>query len=430
MNDIVDPRGGEVLDWTYKGIDRAICGLKAAEVGSLERSLFDDRLLMPVAVLKQSAVKVNSAWMREFLALTGTKIAPHGKTTMAPELFRIQMEDGAWGFTAATVHHVRAYREFGVDRILMANQLVGEGAIEWILEELEKHPGFDFYCLVDSVDNVETLEAAVRHSGLKRPLQVLIEVGASNGRAGVRTLEQGMLIATRVAQAHPFLELVGVETFEGVFQRAADGEQRALGQLELVMRIATDGDRRGLFRNRLILTAGGSGYFDLAAKALAAGDFSRTPELLLRSGCYLTHDDGMYAELYLQLLRRMPDLRSRPCDLRPALQVWGQVLSTPEPGRAICGVGRRDLGHETQLPVPVAWARPHDKEPRAMVPGCSVTALNDQHAYMECPTPMPFAVGDLVGFGISHPCTTFDKWRALLMVDDGYRIVSAVRTYF
>jgi D-serine dehydratase len=189
-------------------------------------------------------------------------------------------------------------------------------------------------------------------------------------------------------------------------------------------------DRGGLLRNRLMLTAGGSGYFDLAAMALSAGKFTRTPEVVLRSGCYLTHDEGMYAELYEQVLSRMPSLRVRGGGLQPALQVWGQVLSCPEPGRVICGVGRRDVGHETHLPILAAWARPRDTVPRAVPEGCIVSGLNDQHAYIDGPADMPFGVGDLLAFGISHPCTTFDKWRALLTVDDSYRVTGAVRTYF
>ena len=63
-------------------------------------------------------------------------------------------------------------------------------------------------------------------------------------------------------------------------------------------------------------------------------------------------------------------------------------------------------------------------------PGARVTGLNDQHAYLELPAASPLKVGDLVGFGISHPCTTFDKWQLIYVVDDDYRIVDAIRTFF
>jgi D-serine dehydratase len=115
----------------------------------------------------------------------------------------------------------------------------------------------------------------------------------------------------------------------------------------------------------------------------------------------------------------------------PALTVWAHIQSRPEPGLAILTVGRRDVGFDSGLPVPLFWYQEGTHAmPAAVGPGCEVTALNDQHAYMTCPPESRFAVGDLVGFGISHPCTTFDKWKVLLVIDDDYRVVDAIKTFF
>jgi D-serine dehydratase len=430
LKTIEDPLQDIGLDWTYKGIDSQMEGRNPRALGELNRSIFDDQLLLPVAVLKTSVVRRNSAWMRQFLARTGVMIAPHGKTSMAPDLFRIQVADGVWALTAATVHHVRAYRRFGVERVLMANQLVGDAGMRWVLTELAAHPQFDFYCFVDSIDNIVALTNAARQMQCRRPIQVLIEVGGADGRAGVRTLERGLEIASAVAGAHPFLDLVGVAAFEGIYQVLPDGEHRARAMLDTVRDLAVACDERGFFQHHIILTAGGSGYFDLAARVLSDGMFSRTPQVVIRSGCYLTHDQGLYADLYTKLLARSPELGSLGPGLEPALQVWGQVLSRPEPSRVICGVGKRDIGHDMHLPTLDSWARPQDRTPRTLPLGCSVVALNDQHAYVDGPVDMPFAVGDLVAFGVSHPCTTFDKWRVLLLVDEDHRINGALRTYF
>jgi len=35
-----------------------------------------------------------------------------------------------------------------------------------------------------------------------------------------------------------------------------------------------------------------------------------------------------------------------------------------------------------------------------------------------------------VCLGISHPCTAFDKWQLIPVVDEEYRIVDVVRTFF
>jgi len=59
-----------------------------------------------------------------------------------------------------------------------------------------------------------------------------------------------------------------------------------------------------------------------------------------------------------------------------------------------------------------------------------VVRLDDQHAYLDIPADSPLQPGDMVAFGVSHPCTTFDKWQALYLVDDGLRVTGAIRTFF
>jgi len=427
---LADPLRDEPFDWTYKGLAAADEGLTAAELGARRRHLFDDLSLFPLAVLSASAIRSNSEWMRKFIQTTGVQIAPHGKTTLAPELFGLQLDDGAWGLTAATVHHVRAYRQFGVRRILMANQLIGEGGIAWVLQELADDPEFDFYCLVDSVAGVEALRCAAAARGAKRPIQVLIEVGRPRARAGVRSVAEGLQVAAAAVAAAPYVKLVGVETFEGVVQSEVDGAAKAAVMIEQMLELARACDARGDFSDRIILTAGGTGFFDLATQALAGQTFSVKTEAVIRSGCYLTHDDGMYGALYGAAKARSPAVADLGFDLKPALQVWAYVQSVPEPGRTICGLGRRDVGSESGMPRLVAWARPGDAAPRPAPAGYTVSALYDQHTLMDGPVESPFEVGDLVAFGVSHTCTTFDKWRAVMVVDDDYVVRDVLRTFF
>ncbi|MDT9600725.1 type III PLP-dependent enzyme domain-containing protein [Sphingosinicella rhizophila] len=426
---ICDPFAGTDADWTLKSIPPALEGVGLEDFAGKKVGLFDDALFYPAAILRESVLRTNSAWMRNFIARTGVRIAPHGKTTMTPDLFRLQMADGAWAITAATAAHVRAYRRFGVDRIFMANQLVGDSAIDWLLAELDGDPNFDFYSLADSVEVVSKLQERAARAGLDRPLQLLVEVGAMGGRTGVRNIEQGVKVAEAIAAAS-HLSLVGVECFEGIFQGRPDGTALVESLLEEVIDLARTCDVAGLFDGRIILTAGGSSYFDRAARMLAQGQWTTEPEIVIRSGCYLTHDSDFYQRMFDELARREPELAAVGGGLRPALQVWAHVQSHPEPGRIICGLGRRDIGNDLAPPKPIAWARKGDAAPRPMPPGHAVTALNDQHAYVDVPADTPLRVGDLVGFGMSHPCTTFDKWRALLLVDDAWKVTGLARTYF
>lgn len=414
-------------DWRHKGLPTRAEGGSLAALATLDIDVLRGDCLYPVAILKESALAHNSAWMQRFLALTGALFCPHGKTTMSPELFARQLADGAWGITAATASHVRTYRHFGIGRIFLANQLVGRGNISFVLDELARDPTFDCYALVDSIEGVALLAEAARARSIGRPINLLVEIGALGGRTGVRDHATGLAVARAVAAAAPFLALRGVEAFEGIFQSGDADPAPVESMLDRLIALARAcADEKLIAPGDLILSAGGSGFFDLCADRLANAGLAAA-KVILRSGCYITHDHGLYDRLFAQISARRPDL---PTDgLRPALEVWSVVQSTPEPGRVIAALGKRDIGHDVEMPRPLWWFREgvHDA-PQPMPPDYAVPALYDQHAFVDGPDLL--RVGDLIGFGVSHPCTTFDKWRMLFTVDDAYRVTGAVTTWF
>lgn len=389
----------------------------------------------PVAVLKQSCLQHNLTWMRDFCARHGVTLAPHGKTTMSPQLFGAQLASGAWGITLATAIQVQVAHRFGVRRVLLANQLVARADIAAVLALLQGDPDFECIVLADSIAGVERLAEAVAAHKLARALPVLVELGLAGKRAGCRTPQEAMDVARAVAAADG-LALAGFEGYEGLLvtdDRAADLRQvdDFLSQLVELVRGA---DAEGLFATpEIVLSAGGSSYFDLVARGFqGVAGLSRPVRPVLRSGCYLTSDHGMY-------LRHIEELNARAGQggegLRPALEVWSMVQSRPEPTLAILTMGKRDASYDADLPIPLYTARPgEDATPAALPSGCSIFKMNDQHAYLRLPEGHPLcdslAVGDLVGCGISHPCTTFDKWPLLLAVDDAYTVRYALNTFF
>lgn len=418
--------------WALKGMPRRAEELPPSDVDQLRLSLLRDDLMLPAAVIRADSLAHNRAWMRRFIADAGVDLCPHGKTTMSPQLFAMQLEDGCWGLTAATAHHVRIYRRLGVSRILMANPLVGRSNIEYVLDELARDARFDFYCLVDSIASVESLATAAKQRGLDRPIQVLLEVGNPGGRAGVRTRHEALDVARAVRCASPHLSLRGVETFEGLYGPTDDGESNVREMLNRVTQVAGDLHAAAQFApGEVILSAGGSAFFDLVVPALRSALPGMTKRIVLRSGCYITHDAGMYSAAQKRMETRSPQLTRLGAGLRPALEVWSHVQSRPEPSLALVGMGKRDLSHDADLPRPMAWHRPGiASAPKMLDERYRVARLNDQHAYLELPADSTLAVGDLVGFGISHPCTTFDKWRRLFIVDADYRVVGHVDTCF
>lgn len=379
---------------------------------------------MPAAVLREAALGSNLAEMQAFADRIGARLCPHGKTTMSPELFARQLEAGAWGLTAATAHHVRVYRALGVQRIFLANQLAGAADVDFILAETGADPGFDFYCLVDSAEGAELLARAVERSGCPRPLQVLIETGAPGGRAGVRGLGAAMALARRIA-ASPALVLRGIETFEGIRMREA-GRAEAGAILDLAVAAAREIAREGCFADAPVLvSAGGSAFLDLCEAKLPPELGGHPVERVIRPGCYVTHDSGIYERLTRPGGSPLPGLP----ELAHALEVWATVLSVPEPGLATVGAGKRDLSFDVEPPRPLWRHRPGAGGKPETAGDAKVVSLWDQHLTLAA-TAGTLRVGDLIGFGISHPCATFDRWRALFLVDDAYRITGAVTTLF
>jgi len=419
------------LDARTKGVPGSTSSLDRLTIAKSGWQLVREDLPLPVAVLRKRALEQNRQWMREFLARFDASLAPHGKTTMSPQLFAAQLQDGCWGITLATCHQVQVARSYGVKRILLANEIVGPREIDYLLAEMATDPDFDLHCYVDSMDGVMRLATGVRKSGLVRPIRVLIEVGFYGGRCGVRTIAQGVELAQAVRAARPHLSLVGMAGFEGLYQYRSDEDQTKLVRsfLQLIIDLATETDKLNFFDEReIILSAGGSAYYDLVAEMFSAVKLSRPIQVLTRSGCYLTQDSGIYQKLQSELDSRVADATNTKHRLTAALEVWAYVLSRPEPALAILSAGRRDFGTDAGNPVPLKWTRP---------PGQAVTFLDstvigvsDQHAHLQIPAEHPLRVGDMVGLGVSHPCTTFDKWKLLYLVDDEYRVIDAIETFF
>jgi D-serine dehydratase len=426
----------EPLSICEKGLATAAAGHSINELRGLGLNVLAGDLPWPVAVLKDSALIHNAAWMRGFAERAGVDLCPHGKTTMAPQLFHRQLTNGAWGITAATATHVRTYRHFGVPRILLANQIIGRADIELIIDELRRDRDFDFYALVDSEAGLRLLVNALRESNIGRPLQLLLEVGAIGGRTGVRELGQGIALGRLVRNAAPWVTLRGIEAFEGVFggKGHEQDEPGVRSMLKMLADLAVCGCQENWFGDgELIVSAGGSAYFDIAAAVLAAVPANRPMRAVLRSGCYLSHDSLHYERMQPRMRQRSSALWDHGHGLRAALEVWSCVQSIPEPARAICALGKRDISHDLELPQPLWWLRPGlHAQPIAAPRNLRVTALNDQHAFIDAVNneTIPWAVGDLVGFGVAHPCTTFDKWSLLHLVDDDYRVIGAIRTFF
>lgn len=421
------------MNWTvhhhHKSFPLAAEPVRADRIAERGWRLLAGDLAYPLAVLRRSALAHNLAWMQDFARRKGVELAPHGKTTMAPELFAQQLAAGAWGLTFATVYQASVGVEAGARRVIIANQVVCDADFDGLDALLAKHEGLRVWFLVDSRAQLALIEAWARRRGSTRRFDVLLEIGIPGQRTGCRTTEEALALAEALARS-PAVRLGGIECYEGGVARC-DNAQDAREVTALVRRVldaARACDARGLFGDgEILLTAGGSAVFDLVVPLLRAQGLSRPVRGILRSGCYITHDHGNYARFLKNVERR----EGLDASLRPAMEVWAMVQSVPEPGLALLTCGRRDISYDLEMPIPVAYAPRGTQTPQASPGDWKISALNDQHAYLRFDPAGPVPrVGDLVGLGISHPCTTFDKWRWLAVVEDDGRVTGAVHTRF
>lgn len=418
-----------VLTPELKGYPHDAAPRAIRDIGSAGWNILRGDLPFPVALLKRSALEHNLAWMADFTRDSGVLIAPHGKTTMAPQLFAQQLAAGAWGITLATMQQVSLAVRLGLRRIILANQLVARPDILQAARLLRETPGLELHVLVDSLAQLSLIEAVLPAGAHDGRLLAMIECGIDGGRTGCRSVAQAMQLARAIANSTA-VALSGIECYEGlqVTGHSATDAAAVTGLMQVVQEVARQCDAEGLFHGEeIVLSAGGSAAFDVVARTLPMR-LSRPVRTILRSGCYLAHDSGFY-QRFMEDIRARSGARwqERP-GLRPALEIWCQVQSQPEPGLAILALGKRDASFDLDLPMPFAWVHAAGREPIGN--DWTIAKMNDQHAYLRFPPGPAPAVGDLIGCGISHPCTTFDKWRWLPVVDDDYHVRSAIKTFF
>ncbi|MET8447275.1 amino acid deaminase [Streptomyces sp. NPDC005209] len=416
----LDRLADERVDHRFKGLPPDADGLTVGELAAERRNLFTDGFTTPVLALSAERLEHNLRLMETYAARHHLAFAPHGKTSMAPRLFRRQIEHGAWGITLAVPHQVRVARAFGIERVFLANELVDAAALRWISAELDADPSFRFICYVDSVRGVELMDAALR--GAARPVDVVVELGAGEGaRTGVRTEAQCAAVADAVAGTRT-LRLVGVAGYEAQVPGACVESVGAW--LRRLTGIAVEFDKAGRFAeaDEIVVSAGGSEWFDAVADVFADLPELSLPVLkLLRSGAYVSHDDVHYRKQ--TPFNRVPEEGA----LEPAFRLWAQVVSRPSATEAFVNAGKRDAAHDLDLPLAQVVRRDGVERPAA---GIEVTALSDQHLWLRTGPEADIEVGDWLGIGLSHPCTSFDKWQLIPVAEADGTVVDYIRTFF
>ena len=399
-----------VIEGKFKGFPIDSYGKTLEQFLATKPNLFTANFQFPIMVLKESAVKNNIAQMMSFCNSVNAQLAPHVKTTMSPQLAQMQVAAGARALTVANFWQGSIFLKYGFKNLIIANEVLDPTAIAEIAKiNKQKQAEIIFY-----VDSILALEIIQKFTPLAGEQNLFIEIGAENGRGGVRELSLVEQLAQRI-KTDQRLNLIGVTGFEGAVPDAARGRRGERKISKFCQKIVAAAELAYPYKSDqpFVISAGGSAYFDIVAREL--NKFEKPRRLLLRSGGYITHDHKYYEEIY--------PFASTDRSFQPAIEVWGQVISKPERDFGVLNLGKRDIGNDLHNPIPI---KSYDGQVKSF--SAVIEKLNDQHGYLR--GKQEFSLAQLIGLGISHPCTTFDKWGLIPLVNDDYDLIDCMQTFF
>src|SRR5258705_8993201 len=165
-----------VLTPGLKGFPPRQRALARAEVAAQGWNVLAGDLPLPLALLKREALEHNLAWMQRFVRERGIDLAPHGKTTMSPQLFARQLDAGAWGLTFATVTQLAVGVAAGARRALIANQVFGEHDLSSIQSLLAAQRSLRIAFLVDSLAQLALIETWFAARPGSTRFEVMLEI--------------------------------------------------------------------------------------------------------------------------------------------------------------------------------------------------------------------------------------------------------------
>jgi D-serine deaminase-like pyridoxal phosphate-dependent protein len=399
-----------VIEDKYKGFPIDSYGKTLEQFLATKPNLFTANFQFPIMVLKESAIKNNIAQMMSFCRSANAELAPHVKTTMSPQLAQMQVAAGATALTVANFWQAGIFLKYGFKKIIIANEILDPVAIAAIAK-INKLKQAEVIFYVDSMPGLEIIQ---KHTPIEGEQNLFIEIGTENGRGGVRDLTQVEQLA-KLIKADGRLNLHGVTGFEGAVPDAGRGRRGEKKLAKFCQKIVAAANLAYPYKSdqQFVISAGGSAYFDIVAREL--NKFDKPRRLLLRSGGYITHDHRYYEQIY--------PFAATDKSFQPAIEVWAQVISKPEQNFGVLNLGKRDIGNDLHDPIPI---KSYDRQVKSF--SAVIEKLNDQHGYLR--SKENFQLAQLIGLGISHPCTTFDKWGLIPLVNDNYDVVDCLQTFF
>jgi 3-hydroxy-D-aspartate aldolase len=307
----------------------------------------------PCLIIDLDAFERNLAAMAQAAADMGVALRPHAKTHKSVDIAKRQMAAGAVGVCCQKVSEAACLARGGVSDVLLTNQVRDPAKIA-LLASLPL-TGARIGCCVDDLTNVAELSAAAEAEGAE--LRVLVEIDCGAGRCGVPPGPQAVALAQAI-DAAPGLTFGGLQAYDGGAQHVYDHAQRqarVAHVVDLARRTAESIRAAGLECPSITGAGTGSFWFEGG------------------SGVYTELQCGSYAFMDADY-QRVLEADGQPLStFQNALFVLTSVMSTAQPGKAVCDAGLKSLAVDSGLPVI------HDR-PEVTYTGCS-----DEHGVIADP---------------------------------------------
>ncbi|MEA3399873.1 MAG: alanine racemase [Armatimonadota bacterium] len=329
-------------------------------IGERVEAIDTPALVVDLDVMEENILRIHRATLD-----AGIELRPHIKSHKTPEIAQRQIRAGAIGITCAKIGEAEVMATAGIEDIFIANCLVGETKMRRLVALAKRTPRLSI--AVESVEAARQASAAFSDAGME--LEVLIEVDAGAGRAGVQP-EDAIGFADGLSEM-PALEIGGVMSYASHFAYTKRGEEElvegAAEEARVISEIAESLQAAGYEMRRI---SGGS--------TPTAGRYQKGCGLTeIRPGTYVFYDHNQV------------DIGSAPME-QVALSVLSTVVATPSEERAIIDAGTKGLAQQVgDLSDGYGWLPD--------VPGAVVHKINDEHGFVDVTgAERPLAIGEKV----------------------------------
>ena len=427
-----------LIDSAVKGI-KDIDKIKIQDIKKQKWNILKEDVQFPILTIKKSFFNKNILSMHKYVKANKVFLAPHIKTSMSPQIIQQIFNLGCWGFTVANNQQLSVLLKMGIRKIIFANLITNQSNIDNLFQLINQYKDIQIYICVDSIFGINLLKTLSKKLNFNRVIKILIEVGYQNSRSGIRNIKSLNKILDSLRILPVNFKISGILFYEGA--SAVNNYSISLKRVEKCIKLAFN-CLNFLISNNIInnkeciISGGGSEYFDLVVDSFKKNKKNKNFKFVIRPGSYIAYGHGYYLSSLNKINDRkkiiIKNKKINATDLfQPSLELWAHVISQQDSGKAILNFGKRDVSFDLGYPIPLLVYRngkilhksPYDKN-------IVVYKLNDQHAFIKFSKNYNIEVGDLVKFGVSHPCITIDKWKIFYMINDNNTIVEAFKTFF